>query len=541
MKAKRAIVIVVSLIFVAAVVLFGFSWSSRAAAQPDGVVTPIVGKPKVVFASGSFPVDAEEISVVLAPGESELLNNFPALKSVDLSGSECYEEFLAWAEEHPDVSLRYSVALPDGSTVDNSAESLDLSSFDAQGVSAVLENCKYLPKLKSIDLGRLDAERAIAPEAMTALREANPELSFKYSCTIAGKTVDNSTESLDLSGLSRDDALLAAQLLPGMSSLKSVHLGYEGDGGVSWDDIAMLQDACPDISFGYLFTRFGQELNINSETLNFSHTTMNDEGAEVRSFLPYMKNCTYLDMDFCNVSNEAMDSIRQDYPNIKVVWRIWFADEYSVRTDVERILASKPSVGGTIGDKEAAVFKYCSDLKYLDLGHNEAVTDLSFVYGMPNLEVLNVAMNPVVDLTPLASCTHLEYLDLHSTKVADLSPLAGLTELRHLNIGNTNVTDISPIYGLTDLERFWIGSNTPVPAEQAEQMRQSAPNCEVNNETYDPEGGRWRVTGYTELSLALYEETGWLQEVLHPRYELLREQFGFTDNDYAFSWNDPLY
>ena len=38
MKAKRAIVIVVSLIFVAAVVLFGFSWSSRAAAQPDGVV-----------------------------------------------------------------------------------------------------------------------------------------------------------------------------------------------------------------------------------------------------------------------------------------------------------------------------------------------------------------------------------------------------------------------------------------------------------------------------------------------------------------------
>lgn len=541
MKAKKPVVIVVSLIFVAAVVLFGFSWSSRAAAQPEGVITPIIGKPKVIFAAGSFPVDAEEISVALTPEELALLDNFPALKSADLSGSDCYDEILAWAAEHPKVSVRYTVALPDGSTVDNSAESLDLSGFDAQGMSAGLENCKYLPKLKSVDLGKLDSQRIVAPEVMAALREMNPELSFEYSCTIAGKKADNSTKNLDLSGMSHEDALLAAQLLPGMSSLKSVDLGREGDGGVSWDDIAMLQNACPNISFGYLFTRFDQELNINSEVLNFSHTTMNDEGAEVRSFLPYMKNCTYLDMDFCKVSNEAMDSIRTDYPNIKVVWRIWFANEYSVRTDVERILASKPSVGGTIDSHEASVLKYCSDLKYLDLGHNEAIDDLSFVYGMPNLEVLNVAMNPVSDLSPLASCTHLEYLDLHSTQVADLSPLAGLTELRHLNIGNTNVTDISPIYGLTELERFWIGCNTPVPAEQAEKMRQSAPDCEVNTESFDPEGGRWRVTGYTELSLALYEETGWLQEVLHPRYELLRKQFGFTDNDYAFSWNDPLY
>ena len=29
--------------------------------------------------------------------------------------------------------------------------------------------------------------------------------------------------------------------------------------------------------------------------------------------------------------------------------------------------------------------------------------------------------------------------------------------------------------------------------------------------------------------------------VYHPRYTLLLQQFGYTDKDYAFYWNDPLY
>ena len=26
-----------------------------------------------------------------------------------------------------------------------------------------------------------------------------------------------------------------------------------------------------------------------------------------------------------------------------------------------------------------------------------------------------------------------------------------------------------------------------------------------------------------------------------PRYALLREQFGYSEDDFAFNWNDPLY
>lgn len=51
-------------------------------------------------------------------------------------------------------------------------------------------------------------------------------------------------------------------------------------------------------------------------------------------------------MDSCGVSDEEMAAIRDDFPDVNVVWRIWFGTGYSVRTDVEKILASQPQRAG---------------------------------------------------------------------------------------------------------------------------------------------------------------------------------------------------
>ena len=544
MKKRRIIIAVISLIYICFFVICCYSGPVRSESDTalPAVDLSLLGAKKVRFAAGSFSVDSTELTVVLESGETALLDQFTELQSADFSGSTCYEEIAAWAAEHPEISVRYTIPLPDGSVLDNSAQAVDLSGFDGESVSQAAALLGYLPQLTEINLGSASAERSVSADTIAVLRESCPSAVLKYTASIAGQTLDISAQSLSLGGISHDEAAFAAAFLACMPELSSADLGYEGDEGLTWEDIGLFQSLCPEVNFSYAFSLFGQDLNISDETLDFNHITMDDEGAAVRSILPYMKNCTYLDMDFCNVSNEAMASIREDYPNIKVVWRIWFGSAYSVRTDVEKILASKPTVGGNLTDSQVDVLKYCSDLKYLDLGHNEAITDLSFVYGMPNLEVLIIAMNPVSDLTPLASCPKLEFLGMHSTSISDLSPLSGLTELRHLNIANCpDVTDISPLYGLTDLERLWIGCIDPVPAEQVEHMQECAPDCEIDTTVYDPEAGRWRVIGYTELSLQLYAETGWLQEILHPRYELLREQFGYATEDYSFYWLDPKY
>ena len=256
---------------------------------------------------------------------------------------------------------------------------------------------------------------------------------------------------------------------------------------------------------------------------------MGDNGDALFKVLSCMNHCTYVDMDSTGVSYQSLEEMQKRFPNTKIVWRVWFGDNYSVRTDVERILASKPSVGGMIED--ASVLRYCTDVKYLDLGHNDDLADLSFAASMPKLEVCIIAMTAITDISPLASCPNLEYLELNSTNIADLSPLQNSTGLHHLNIaGCPKIKDITPLYGLTELERLWIGRDTPVPAEQARHMKELAPTCNVNTTTDDPHGEAWRFTAYDPEIPKYY----WV-----PRYELLREQMGYNYQEYSFYWLDP--
>lgn len=538
MKKKRAITAVISIIYVVFLLLCSYSGPVK-----DGpVYAPLHGPREIIFSSGSFPEDSTELNLVIQPQELELLDYFKDLKSVDFSGSTCYEQLHAWEKAHPDVAVTYSFSFPTGATADNHTEALDLSGINSSNLADTISILKYAPNLKSINLGEATPEASLSAEEVASIQAAAPNAKLDYKIQLLGDFVSLDVETLDLSTLAVENVDEVSAALKCLSNLKNVTLGSEETNDLSIDNIVQLENAAPNAVFDYSFSLYEQALNTSDETVSFSHIPMTDRGAAVRKILPMMKSCKYLDMDSCEVSNEDMASIRADFPDIKVVWRIWFGSHYSVRTDVERILASKPSKGGTLNDKEVEVLKYCTDVKYMDLGHNEAITNLSFVNSMPNLEVFICAMNPISDISYLANCPKLEYLELNTTKVADLSPLSGLKELRHLNIANCeNVSDISPLYGLTELERLWIGSIDPVPPEQVEKMQQCAPNCDINTVTVDPTGGKWRLQGYTELSLQRYEETGWLQEVLHPRYELLKKQFGYTDADFSFTWNDPLY
>ena len=209
-----------------------------------------------------------------------------------------------------------------------------------------------------------------------------------------------------------------------------------------------------------------------------------------------MKNLTYLDMDFCGVSNEDMAVIRDAYPNVKVVWRVWFGDNYTARTDVEKILASKPSAGGELRDRDAQILKYCTDVKYLDVGHNVLLSDMSFVAYMPDLEVAILAMDAFTDITPLENCTKLEYLEIQTNdNLVDITPLGKLTNLEHLNIAHCRkISDISPLFNLTKLKRLWLGSTGPVPKEQIAALEDALPDCEFNTTVYDdPTSEGWRI------------------------------------------------
>ena len=402
----------------------------------------------------------------------------------------------------------------DGVQVDENTSAIALNADSSVEELAALAG--DLTGLGLIDFGA----REPSVEELSLLSEAFPAVALQYSVAVNGQSYDCGVTELDLSSISPADVDLAAEQIKKLPALTYVYLGgeSENEGALGFADVGKFQSARPDVSYDFSFTIYDKTFSTANETIDLNHTWLGDGGEAVKAVLPYMNKCTYLDMDTCGLSNEQMEEIRNAFPNIKVVWRINFGSQYSVRTDVEKILASVK--GEWLTAESVAPLKYCTDVKYLDLGHN-IIGDISFVASMPDLEVAVLAINYWSDATPLASCKKLEYLEVFNTFLSDLSPLAELTNLKHLNIcWLENVTDITPLYGLTNLERLWIGNMTPIPQDQIDTIREKLPNCVINTTTYNP------------------TEEGWREG---ERYQLLKEQFGYDEGAYSFYYLDPKY
>ncbi len=525
MAYRRVLGRALGLFILAGALFFGMSGMYH---EAPWIIPPLIGSAKIELGGMRVSTTAEQLKTPITRREVPLLDYFTRLRKADLRGSDCYREIYDWAYQHPEVEVLYSVPLPGGRGADSSEQELDLRWLTSREVPALAEALLYLPQVRTVYLPDVGGDR-LSVNDMDTIHSRLPDAVFHFSVSISNKTFDSEAESVDLRDVRNVSMQDIAVILSCMSRLRSVELGSESRGAISWEEIAMLQQNCPNAKFHYSFTLYGKNADLDTETLDFRGVPVSDNGAELYKALACMNHCTYVDMDNTGVTNESMGQLRELHPETKFVWRIWFGENYSVRTDVERILASKPSVGGMIYD--ASMLQYCTEMKYLDLGHNDELADFSFVSHMPKLEVLIIAMTAVTDISPLAQCPALEYLELNSTAISDLSPLAACTALHHLNIaGCPNIRDITPLYGLTELERLWIGRNTPVPADQAVHFKALVPGCTVNTTTDDPHGDAWRFTAYDPEIPKYY----WV-----PRYELLREQMGYNYQEYSFYWLDP--
>ena len=369
-----------------------------------------------------------------------------------------------------------------------------------------------------------EQEAASTPDPTPEPTPAPAELRFPN-----GKVYQGYEVNIDLSGLSGADVRETIALLREMPNLRYVDLGRrEGLRGLSFYRISQLQRAFPDVSFFYRFDIWGKEATTLDTELDLKYVPMEYEGDLVIHALRCMPNCRSLDMDSCGVSSEAMARIREAFPLVEVNWRVWFGKEFSVRTDAERIIAPNH-----LTDDNCQDLRYCTKVRFLDIGHNPNLSDISFLTDMTDMEVCILAIMPYRDLTPLTNLTKMEYLELcevqeHRGKELDLAPLAGMTKLRHLNICKLyEVKNYEFLENCKELERLWIGKLTYIPEEYIEHLKEALPDTKIN---------WWTQVCVTE---------SWREEpegVWVPRYAQLRQQFDYNHFDQAISywWNDPL-
>ena len=393
----------------------------------------------------------------------------------------------------------------------------------------------------------LDALDSACYEELCAWSRAHPEVDTRFTVPVPVLGDLSSTmESLDLTERSPEEILQAAEGLVYLPRLGELALPA-GEEGLDLEQATRIAGMLPDTVVAYPFTLYGQEVDLSDTELVFFHTEVEDQGEAVRQVLPYMHACTWLDMDSCGVDNENMARIRDENPDVEVIWRVWFGTNYSVRTNVTKILASKPSQGGMLLDENNEGLYYCTNVRYLDLGHNEMLSDFEFVRNMPDLEIAVISMAAITDLSPFACCPHLRYLEMGLTQVTDLSPLTACTELRHLNIGtNIGITDISPLFDMP-LKRLWIGDYTPVPKRQVAMMHMLHPDCEINTTVpsgleRDEDGGAVNE-GYTILWKSYTLPLDWRGSQPIGWYKVVYKCFDYVHGGmaYAFCWNDPKY
>ena len=387
--------------------------------------------------------DVEELTTVLEAGEVYTLDRYPALRRVDLSGSTCYETILNYIKKHPQVDVTYTVNFGDCSVSNKeTVATLSGSSFQPQ---LLLENLKYLPQLQTLTL----QDASLTGEEMSGLKEAYPELDLQYTVEILGSTYGPETTELDLSAMGADQVASAAKKLSMLTQLQSVVLSNE----LSFSQVKQLQDACPDTVFRYSFTLFGKTVSTADKEIIFKGQTIGNEGeAQLREALPVLRDCERFVLDNCGLDNEVLAKLREDFRDTtKVIWRVFFGvgGRYSTLTDDDTIRAVYNVTDDTCGP-----MKYLEDVKYMDIGHNDKLSDLSFISHMPKLEVLIASECGVKTLEGFDNCKNLTWLELaYCYSLENIDALAGCDGLRFLNISYSKVTSLMPLDGLK-LERF---------------------------------------------------------------------------------------
>ncbi len=241
--------------------------------------------------------------------------------------------------------------------------------------------------------------------------------------------------------------------------------------------LAALCAAKPDCLVDYTVTLAGIPVKSTDEAV-----VLDAEKPEVSELIEQLKLLPRLArVDICplNYPDEDCVAVVEAFPEKKIVWTVHFG-RWAVRTDAT-VFSTLNSHDDDISKyyKDATfepLFKYCTDLVALDVGHNN-ITDLEPIGKLTKLQVLILGDNPNIrDATPLKNLTELRYLEFFMAYyVEDFSWLEGMTHMKDLCIGFCyGLDDISFVKNMPELEMGWFPGDG-LSAEQIEMAKEARP------------------------------------------------------------------
>lgn len=230
----------------------------------------------------------------------------------------------------------------------------------------------------------------------------------------------------------------------------------------------------------------GMEFPITAKEIDMSYHEFTVNVGELHNQLkafPCLKKVIMCDTNF---TNENMEMLMSLSPEIEFVWMLHFSNNrWRIRTDAKTFSTwQDKGYVITISNADAWQFKYCTQMQFLDIGHN-TITDMSFLKYMPDLHGLIIHQNydrvnggRMRDLSYLKYCPKLTYLEIFDSDVTDLSFLQYTPELRDLYASQVPIQDVAFLMDLPNLERLYIQA-TKIQREDYDKLRARYPDIEL--------------------------------------------------------------
>lgn len=441
----------------------------------------------VPFQNGTVSSDCGELTIdTISDGDIELMAAyFPNLKKVDASRCGDYAMLEKLQARLPELDVIYTVSLGGKSFAPDSTElSLAPEEFDLDTLTA---NLPYLPQVNTLEFLRTD----LTLEQVEQLRTDFPGITFAFTVELLGQEYGEDTTELDLSAMTSEQVVEVSQKLPMLPALEKIALtDAGGNSQLPKEDVKTLQEAVPGVVIDYSFDFFGTRLSTAEEEVHIKNVKIGDEGeSEVRAALDLLPNCKRFVLENCQISNEVMAKLRDDYRDrTKVVWRVSFGKGSSL-TDAQILRAVYDLV-----DTNCANLTYLEDVRFMDIGHNEFLKESSFISGMKSLEYVIISGSMISDLKPFANCKNLKVLEAAFCEyIYSAEGLESCENLERLNISYTHITDLSPLdnLNLVNLCAMYEGKSR-VPVEEQERFKALKPDCKMTFVGSQPYGSAWR-------------------------------------------------
>lgn len=401
-------------------------------------------------------------------------DNFKGLEMLDISGNDIPPEQIAALKNYMnDCSINFSSKIGNTDITSDSTE-IKLNGSD-------LENCEILllcDKLEQVDITECES---LEPFIDIAKDE---RCDFIFDFTFCGETLSSDIEALSFTSIPQDN-LNKLQLC---KKLKTVEIAE----CEPTPELLALKDALPDCEVIWSFDLCGIKVSSKDTEVNMNRIKITNPDAFMQK-LAYLPELKKIDMCGCGLSNKQMEVFMENYPDVKFVWEIRFGHApvyWTVRTDIVCF-----STLGKIrcNDKEfEPLFKYCTDLVALDLGHHNIV-DISPLAKMKNLKVLILGDNYIRDISPLAELKELQYLELFTCRVKDISPLAELPNLIDICIPDNPIQDVTPLLSMKQAKMLWI-AHCGLNDEERAAIEEALPDCTISFFIKDNLCEGWRVT-----------------------------------------------